>query len=51
MLPLYRVVLEKGDIYHVYAKDNKEAYEVAKQVYPEIEGKDLRSIEEFKPVS
>ena len=49
MLPLYKVILERGDTYHVYAKNDKEAYEVALEVYPEIQGADLLKIELFMP--
>jgi hypothetical protein len=44
MLPLWRIVLERGEEYHVYAETEKDAYELAKEVYPEIMGADLKEI-------
>ena len=49
MLPLYKVILERGDVYHIYANNEEEAYKSALAVYPEIQGKDLLRIEMFKP--
>jgi predicted transcriptional regulator len=49
MKPLYKVQLENGQAYYVYAESEKEAWSHAIELWPDIMYKDVRDVILDKP--
>ena len=44
MMPLYKITLESGQEYNIYAESEKDAWSKALEIWPEIFNKDVRDI-------
>lgn len=51
MKPLYKIVLETGEEYNVYADDASKAYKHALDIWPDIFNKDVIEIYQIKDPS